>query len=142
MFSDSVIDPATIRAFRETEYRVDGDAPLALKVGTVSSALAEMHKAHRVTCSAYITACNPYSKTFEEKANADRQIALAEDLRSRSLVFINGTGQHPSNKWPGEASFLVMGLSLEEAKALGSKHEQNGIVWCGSDAVPQLILLR
>ena len=34
-------------------------------------------------------------------------------------------------------------LSLvEAAKALGTRLEQNAIVWAGGDAVPQLILLR
>jgi len=63
-------------------------------------------------------------------------------LRLRSLPFIERVGQHPSNRWAPEPSFLVLGLSLEAAKALGSRHEQNAIVWCGIDATPQLVLLR
>jgi hypothetical protein len=51
-------------------------------------------------------------------------------------------GQHPSNKWPGEEIFLVLGLYFEAAKALGERFGQNAIVWCGIDAVPQLIVLR
>ena len=32
-------------------------------------------------------------------------------------------------------------MGLEEAKVLGCRYEQNAVVWCGVDAVPQLILL-
>ncbi len=67
---------------------------------------------------------------------------FGEELRLRSLLFIEGVGQHPSNRWPPEPSFLVLDLSLEAAKALGSRHEQNAIVWCGADATPLLVLLR
>ena len=42
----------------------------------------------------------------------------------------------------GEASYLIFGLTLEAAKMLGMRLEQNAIVWAGVDAVPQLILLR
>ena len=41
-----------------------------------------------------------------------------------------------------EESFLVYGLTLEAAKALGTRLEQNAFIWSGEDAVPQLILLR
>jgi len=43
---------------------------------------------------------------------------------------------------PEEASFPVLGLSLKASRALGRKHEQNALVWCTKDAVPQLLLLR
>ncbi len=142
MLSSSVIDPNTIQAYLETDYCVHGDAPMTLKVSVASPALADLHKASRVTTSAFITACNPLSQALAEATNIQRQAALARELKSRGLTFIDGIGLHPSNKWRGEASFLVLNLSLEAAKKLGVRHEQNAIIWCGADAVPQLILLR
>lgn len=56
--------------------------------------------------------------------------------------FVLRIGQHPSNAWAGEESFLCFGISLEAAKALGRRFEQNAIVWSAADAIPQLILLR
>ncbi len=140
--SISVIDPRTIQAYLETDYRVYGDAPMTLNVGVASPALADLHKACRVTTSAFVTACNPFSQAFDEAANIQRQAALERELKSRGLTFIDGIGLHPSNDWPEEASFLVLDLSLEAAKVLGVRHEQNAIIWCGADAVPKLILLR
>lgn len=142
MFPDSIIDPATRQAYLQTHYCVHGQTPLTLQVGVASPQLAALYKAQHVDSCAFITACNPWSQLLGASANAGRQQALASELRQRSLKSADGVGQHPSGQWPGEASFLVWGLSLEAAKALGVRHEQNAIVWCGPDAMPQLICLR
>ena len=142
LFSDSILEPELIQAFLETEYQVAGDSSLVLKIGISSPELVALHKAHRVESSAFITACNPFSQPVDDDTTAKRHAALTGELKQRSLSFIEGIGQHPSNQWPGEASFLILGLSLEAARTLGVRLEQNAIVWAGSDAVPQLILLR
>lgn len=139
---ESIISADTVHAFRETEYRAHGDELFTLRVGEICPALAAAHKRHRVDCSAYITACNPFSQILDDEDNAERHAALGRELGQRSLASIDGIGQHPSNQWPGEASYLIFGLTLEAAKTLGTRLEQNAIVWAGADAVPQLILLR
>jgi hypothetical protein len=126
----------------ETDYCVHGEPGFTLRVGRASAELLAAHKRWRTDCSAFLTACNPFSQPLDAAANAARQAALAKELSGRSLAFVPGVGQHPSNGWPGEDSFLVFGLTLEAAKALGTRLEQNGLVWSGADAVPQLILLR
>jgi hypothetical protein len=142
LFSDSVIDPGTMQAYLDTEFRVFGDLPFVLHVGQRSEALDSAHKSHRVECSAFITAWNPYSEILSDDGNQERQQDLAKELSRRSLSYVEGLGQHKSNQWPGEESFLVFGLTLEAAKTLGTNFEQNAIVWIGSDAIPELILLR
>ena len=67
---------------------------------------------------------------------------LGRALRQRSLICLEGVGRHPANQWPGEVSYLILGLTLDAAKTLGTRLEQNAIVWSGADAVPRLILLR
>ena len=71
-----------------------------------------------------------------------RQRELADELVRRGLTYLPGIGQHPSNDWPGEESFLVLGVNLQSAKKLGEHCEQNAIVWCGAAGLPELILLR
>ena len=142
MFSDSVIDQGSIQAYLETNYHVHGATPLTLNIGFANAGLAALHKAHSVASSAYVTACNPFSQALDDSVNDARQAVLAGELQQRSLSYIEGIGQHPRNGWLGEPSFLVLGLSREAAKALGNRHEQNAIVWCGPDAVPELVLLR
>jgi hypothetical protein len=138
----SAIAPPTLQAYLETDYCVHGEPGFTLRVGRASAELLAAHKRRRTDCSAFLTACNPFSQPLDAAANAARQAALAKELSGRSLAFLPGVGQHPSNGWPGEDSFLVFGLTLEAAKALGTRLEQNGLVWSGADAVPQLILLR
>ena len=142
MFPASLIDPATRQAYLQTQYHVLGDTPLTLQVGVANASLGARYKALRIESCACITACNPLSQSLEACVNADLHAAFADELRQRSLRFIEGVGQHPSNRWPGEACYLVWGLSLQAAKALGIRHQQNAIIWCGLDTVPQLILLR
>ena len=142
LLSASIIDSATVQAYRETEYRVFAEAGFTLRVGLASAELLSAHKRHKTQCSAFLTACNPFSQAFDATTNAERQAALAKELKQRSLTFESGIGQHPGNGWPGEDSFLVYGLTLEAAKALGTRLEQNAFIWSGADAVPQLILLR
>ena len=142
MLPASAIDPPTLQAYLETDYCVYGEPGFTLRVGRASAELLAAHKRRRTDCSAFLTACNPFSQPLDTAANAARQAALAKELSGRSLAFVPGVGQHPSNGWPGEDSFLVFGLTLEAAKALGMRLEQNGLVWSGADAVPQLILLR
>lgn len=138
----SEIDTATLRAYGETEFRVFGGSPTVLTIGRQSPDLAQLHKSHAVACSAFITACNPFGAALDDLANAERQASFAEELQRRSLEFVDGVGQHPSNGWTGEPSFLVFGLTLVAAKALGQRLEQNAIVWSGTEAVPELVLLR
>ncbi|OTP76420.1 hypothetical protein PAMC26577_11050 [Caballeronia sordidicola] len=138
----SSISAITIRAYEETEYRVFGDLPMTLHIGVHNAQLADLHLAHDVDCSAFITAANPLSEPTDDASNLSHQAKLADDLNLQDFQFISGTGQHPSGDWPGEPSFLVLGVSLDAAKEVGARYKQNAIVWCGDDAVPRLILLR
>ena len=67
---------------------------------------------------------------------------FANELARRGLIYLSGIGQHPSNQWPSEESFLVLGINLQAAKKLGEHFDQNAIVWCGVEGLPELIMLR
>ncbi|WP_227458829.1 DUF3293 domain-containing protein [Cupriavidus pauculus] len=142
MFSDSAIPQDVIQAYLETHYHVHGGTPTTLKVGEANPVLASLHETDCVACSAFITACNPFSEQQDPTSNLERQRALAHVLQQRGYRFVGGIGKHPGNGWPGEESFLTLGLALDDAKALGTQLGQNAIVWSGADVVPQLILLR
>ncbi len=142
MFSNSAIAPETVRAFLETEYHVLAEIPFILRVGVASAELQKSHERQKVCCSAFLTACNPFSKAFDTATNAVRQSALAGEISRRRLPCLQGIGKHPCNDWPGEASILVFGLELDAARTLAMQFEQNALVWSDADCVPQLILLR
>ena len=142
----SNLPPALVQAYRETHYTVIADpsdvVPFVLRVDEVSKSLAVLHKEFSVDCSAFITACNPWSESLVDEENAKWMEKLRQVLRIRSLRWLEGIGQHPANQWPGEPSLLVLGLSLAAAKVLAQDFEQNAFVWSGVDARPQLVLLR
>ena len=142
LVADSVITPSMLRAYLETDYHVHADVPFAFRIGHASSALAALHREHGVASSAFITASNPYSRLLDHEENAARRADFALELGRRGLPFIAGVGRHPSGSWPGEESFLVLGLARDEAAAWGRRLEQNAIVWTAADAVPQLVALR
>jgi hypothetical protein len=138
----SAIDAETLQAYRETDYRVLEGLPTTLHVDAVCPELLILHARYQAHCSAFITACNPLGRGAAAALNAQRHETLLAELSRRKLVAIRGIGQHPTNKWPGEPSFLVLGITRRAARALGRQFEQNAIIWAGLDAVPELILLR
>jgi hypothetical protein len=142
LFPDSEIDASTIQAYRDTDYRVEGGHPFTLRIGARCAPLTALHATAGVQSSAFITAWNPFSQSLDDTANAQRQSALAAQLRHRGLAYLEGIGQHPDGQWPGERSFLVLGIEREAAKVLGQEHGQNAIVFCGESAIPELVLLR
>lgn len=138
----TAIPPELLAAYRETDYRVGGDAPFVLRIGIASTALKALHERHGATCSAFLTAVNPRSQLLDARANAARQRTLARQLRHLGLHAIPGFSRHPDNDWPAEAGFLILGLDETTARRIGRLREQNAIVHCGADAVPRLVLLR
>ena len=139
---ETTLPPSLIQAYRETNYRVLGPEGFVLRVDEANPDLRRTHRQHHTDCSAFVTACNPFSRELDSTANEARQAHLATELRSRSLAFAEGVGEHPASDWGGEPSFLVYGLTLEAARALCNRLEQNAFIWSGSDSVPRLVLLR
>jgi hypothetical protein len=139
---ESLISPETIQAYLETEFRVFVSDVVVLKIAKKNEDLVGLFKGHRSEACAFITAYNPLGEFLSAEQNSDMQKQLEEEIKFRGLAYIAGEGKHPVGDWPGEPSYLVFDLSLEAAKTLGRKFNQNAIVWCDLDAVPQLILLR
>jgi Protein of unknown function (DUF3293) len=132
----------TVQAYRETEYRVGGDAPFVLTVGCTSPDLLREYARQGVQSCAFITACNPYSFPLSEADNAQRDRNLTLLLQGQGFSSQAGLGQHPSNGWPGEPSQLVWGVARDKACHIANQFQQNAFVWAAEDGVPELILLR
>jgi hypothetical protein len=139
--SSNQIDSDTIRAYCETEYRVLYSPPFILRVGQHSADLQRLHDHYKANSSAFITACNPRSEIFQDEINVERQSELTRQLTQSGYPFLQGFGQHPTNQWPAESSWLVLGITLEEASKIAKSYQQNAILFCANDAIPQLILL-
>lgn len=138
----SMVSSQQLAAFHATDYRVDvHDHAFVLHIGEHSRALQQLHAAHGVNSSAYLTAWNPFGEIAPSDRNAERQIALRRDLDNLHVPVLSGEGRDPASGW-AEVSVLTLGLSREQAVALGDKYQQLAILFSGPDAVPQLVLLR
>jgi hypothetical protein len=139
--ASGAITPDLVAAFRATDFHVHSQPPFTLNIGKRSQSLADLLDLHKHGGAAFLTAWNPYSQSYTDGDNSALQSKLVLELTRRSLAFISGVGQDPLGIWPGEESFLILGISREEACELGKTFKQNALVWCGRDAIPQLILL-
>jgi len=135
------MDDALRSAYRDAEYVVFGDAPLAFRVGAPSEALDRLLDSHGVDCAAFITAFNPWGRRAGEAANQAAQERLRQYLRGRQLRFLEGEGRDPAGAWPAEASALVLGMPRESAAKLGRGLAQNAIVFIARGAAPELVEL-
>lgn len=129
-------------AYQRAEYVVDsGGCEFILNVNKPSSQLESLHRRHGVECSAVITACNPFGHAVDAVSNRQANEALKRDLAATGCAIFPCTGRDPVSDW-NEPGFLVLGLACDKARPLGTHYNQNAILCCGRDAIPQLVLLR
>jgi hypothetical protein len=143
MTAATQIHPDKIRAYLATDYRIGHTSQdIVLTIGKQSERLAALFAAKGVDCGAFITAYNPLGTVQSGAANDQAHAELALKLQVLGLQAIEGSGSEEGTDWPSEKSYFALGLDLEYAKEIGAYFNQDAIVWVGSDAVAQLILLR
>jgi Protein of unknown function (DUF3293) len=142
LVSGGAIAQEKIVAYRETHYSVRAPEPITMRIGIANAPLAAAMGRHASSTCAFLTAYNPCGEAIPDAVNLARHEALRADLAQIGCDFYEGAGGHPDNGWPEEQSFLCFGHSFEQACELGAKLGQDAIVWCDSDAVPVLVLLR
>ena len=142
MLTHTEISEVTIAAYKTTYFRVWIEDGFTIELGEINQQLVRLFAKIEVESAAFITAYNPFSRPTTEHENAAAQAELEAEIESLNLGIYPGQGEDPTGQWAAEASALVMGIGLEQAKMLGVKYHQNAIVWIGCDAKPQLLLLR
>jgi hypothetical protein len=115
-------------AYRATSYVVDGpDGAFALRVGETSPPLDELLVRHNTRCWAFVTACNPGSLPLSAEENRGRQAELEAVVSKAGYTFFAGQGVGEDD-WLPEASVLILGITPENAAALGRHFGQNAIL--------------
>ena len=143
MSETTQIHPDKVRAYLATDYRIGHTSQdIILTIGQRSERLAVLFAGNGVNCGAFLTSYNPRGTIQTDAANVLAHAQLAAKLQELGLQAIEGSGSEEGTEWPAEKSYFALGLALEPAKAIGTHFNQDAIVWVGSDAVPQLILLR
>lgn len=133
------------RAYRATDYIASLPAgSVILRIGETSPQLDAHLEIQQQATWAFITSDNPRSQLQTAEVNAARLEQLREDLTESGLTIYPGKGVGHDAQWPPENSFLILGISREEALDLGAKWDQNALVygekgkpaellWCLSD---------
>ena len=137
-----MITPPLLESYKSANYHVDGSPSFVLKIGMHSPELESIYKTSHKHTAAFITAFNPYSQELSNKENRDRNHKLEELIQSLDFDYIHGEGKCGDGDWDGEMSFLIFGINENQASEIGKEFEQNAIVWCDKDAIPQLVLLK
>jgi Protein of unknown function (DUF3293) len=129
-------------AYLDTNYIVDNRPnSFHIRVNVPSRQLQALHTQHNVNCSAYLTACNPYSQALSTSDNNSRMTELAKEITGR-WPFLTGMGQDREGRWPGEPSYLIIGISEEDAHTLALKYEQFAYLCCKSGTASPMARAR
>lgn len=140
--SNSTITQNLLDSYSSAEYHADAVPPFILKIGICSNQLMRLYESENCNSAAFITAYNPGSNELPNEVNEARNKKLEALISSMSYPVVHGAGKCADDNGRGEVSLLILGMDKEMASDIGKQFEQNAIVWCASDAVPQLILLK
>ena len=129
-----------IQAYRKALYT--SNIGITLIVDTKSEKLDKLLSESDASSAIYITAWNPFSQMMNSDENQELNSLLKSDLLTLidEEKVIDGFGEDPSKKWPGEKSFLALGITKEEGIRLSEKYRQNAFVYHEFGKKTELIL--
>jgi hypothetical protein len=128
-----------IRAYKETSFNVY-EPIITIKVGEKNDRLDVLLSSYNIVDWSYITAWNPYSEVTSLKINEQRNNELKADLNKYYIFEGEGVGADP--QWIPEKSYLVLGITKEDAIEFGRKYCQNAIVVGTLHSVAELVWIE
>jgi len=134
----SGVDKDLLEAYRETDYIVEDVPPLLMRIDEQNDGLRILFASFNVECAAFITAWNPGSRELPLEENWSRQADLLHEIETLRLNYFVGRGERQD--WQ-EDSYLVLGISREQATALAQQFGQHAFVWISMSGVPELVVV-
>lgn len=98
-------------------------------------------KKNKISTWAIITAYNPYSKKCSKEENKNNNQNLKTILLDENYIILEASGVPENTNWESEKSYFVSNISLDSAKAIGIKFQQNAIVYGTNTSLAQLVWL-
>lgn len=118
------------QAYRATTYVAFPEAAeIRIRVGKSHPKLDTLLRTHALASWAFLTACNPCSERLPDAENAQRMAALRSELNARGSLFCEGLGIGEGEGWPAEPSFLVLGITRDEAVETAVRYGQYAFVY-------------
>lgn len=133
------VSPALMAAYAETDFHVDTDPPLVLRVGHADPEVERWLAGSGARGAAFVTAWNPFSRPMPDAWNATAAARLAARVADLGLRAVSGRGVARRGDWPAEESLLIPGIDRAAAIGLGREFGQNAILWLEAGAVPVLL---
>jgi uncharacterized protein DUF3293 len=106
----------------------DGDKKIEIRPGYHSESLDQLLRNRQASEWAYVTAFNPGSRVIPDEMNRARHQELCVAVRALRVHVLEGHGAGIDGDWPLEISLLVVGITLDHARALGRQFGQLAIV--------------
>lgn len=122
-----VIDQDLRKAYELADYKLF-DPEILFKIGQKNGDLKLLIGKHKVAMAFFISAFNPNSIVLEKTVNDRRHHSLKDKLRSLNCIIHEGIGEDANGKWPGELSFLVIGIPKTTIIDIARFFEQLAIV--------------
>ena len=136
------MDDSLLDLYMLTHYTVHAaEGQMMILIGQSSPEVDQLIARHQARSWAFITAYNPRSKELPTEQNEQRQSELKTLLTNSGHLVMPGVGRDPAGSWQ-EPSFFVIGISRDEASALGIQFEQNAYVAGELGGLAELIDLR
>ena len=138
-----IVQSNLVSAYRATDYVIFSDGrSFSVRVGHHSPIIDNLLTRMKTRNGAFITACNPHSKSQSAGTNTYLDRALKRYLTARGFAYLLGEGRGEVGEWPPEASVLALGLSRVQATSIGRRFRQNAIVYVQLGRRPELVSLR
>ena len=133
------MDNGLLSAYENTSFNVY-QPKISIRIGVINKELDNLLLTNQCETYAFVTAYNPYSALKSHEENRKLNEALFRDLIDEYQLF-EGEGVGEDISWEPEKSFLVLGITLDDAKAIGVKYSQNAIVFGRIGEKPELLVL-
>ena len=139
------LSPELKRAYEQAVYAIFASPGIEFRVGEASDTLDAMMAINHVRCAAFVSSATARGEPSSENRRRLEDFLLRAHVgdvaAARKYRVYQGEGRDPGGKWPAEPSVLIMGITRDEAEALGRKLEQNAIVYLEKGAAPELLVL-
>jgi len=110
-----------------------------LRLGRACGPLAAVMAARGAATACFITAWNPESVPRGETENQADQTRLKARIETLGLSWLAAEGRDPDGGWDSEPSLVALGLTFDQACALGDEFGQNAVLFAGADGTLRLV---
>ncbi len=140
MFCLSEVRKKLDELYRATDYE-SSQAGVTLRAGQPSEAMLRLTSSFQEKGYAFITAWNPGSEPVSSAWNRKQNSLLEEQLTRKRYIYFEGKGIPHTEGWNPEESFLILGITKEDAIALGREFSQNAILYGSGGNAPELLFI-